>query len=255
MTELAPRIALVVGGASGIGRASAIALAEAGNVVAVADVSQDAAQIVVPELVGDGHRAYALDVRDETQIEDVFERIEQDMGSIVILANLAGVGGFVNGARPSVANTTFESWSNVMAVNSSGVFLCVREMLRRRARKPVQNARIVNISSMAAQNGGVNSPPAYIASKGAVMALTKAAAGEGAALGLTVNCVAPGAIDTPMLRAVMPADRDAVYSQRVPLGRIGTPAEVAAVVCFLASPAASYITGACFDVNGGMRMS
>jgi 3-oxoacyl-[acyl-carrier protein] reductase len=127
--------------------------------------------------------------------------------------------------------------------------------LRRRARKPVQNARIVNISSMAAQNGGVNSPPAYIASKGAVMALTKAAAGEGAALGLTVNCVAPGAIDTPMLRAVMPADRDAVYSQRVPLGRIGTPAEVAAVVCFLASPAASYITGACFDVNGGMRMS
>jgi 3-oxoacyl-[acyl-carrier protein] reductase len=253
--QTVPRVALVVGGASGIGHASCVALAETGVLVGVADVSQQAAERVAAGLAGQGHRAYALDVRDEAQIEQVFERVEQQLGPLAILANLAGISGFVDGTRPSLAATTYENWSSVMAVNSSGVFLCVREMLRRRACKPVRDARIINISSMAAQGGSINSPPAYIASKGAVMALTKAAASEGALLGITVNCVAPGAIDTPMLRAVMPADRDEAYSQRIPLGRIGTAAEVAILVCFLASPAASYITGACFDVNGGMRMN
>lgn len=141
-----------------------------------------------------------------------------------------------------------------MAVNSRGSFLAVREMIRRRVKQPVAHGRIILIGSLAAQTLAKNSPAAYIASKGAVQALVRPAAAEAAALGITVNAVVPGTIDTPMLRGVMPPDRDAVYFGDSIAGRVGRPAEIAAVIAFLASEAAGYINGACIDVNGGMFM-
>ena len=141
-----------------------------------------------------------------------------------------------------------------MALNARGPMLCIREMLRRRERKPVANARVVLIGSMAAQTLSINSPASYVASKGAMMALARVAAGEAAALGVTVNTVVPGAVDTPMLRSVMPKERDEAYFGTTVAGRAGSADEIASAVAFLASPAASYITGACLDVNGGLFM-
>ena len=128
-------------------------------------------------------------------------------------------------------------------------------MFRRRRDRPVEHGRIVLIGSMAAQDGGKNSPPAYVASKGAVHALVKAATHEAIALGMTVNCVAPGVIDTPLLRNAVPEERRTQAYASMPLGRPGSPEEVAATIAFLVSPDASFICGACVDVNGGTRLT
>jgi 3-oxoacyl-[acyl-carrier protein] reductase len=247
------RVALVVGGASGIGLATSIMLAKAGHVIAVADVAQSAD--AASKLGGAEHRSYGIDVADERAVIQLFDSVESELGDIAVLVNCAGITGYVDGKRPALRDTALENWNRVFAVNSLGAFLCVREMLRRRALRPVDNGRIVLTGSMAALDGGKNSPAAYVASKGAVHALVKAAMNEALALKMTVNCVAPGVIDTPMFRGVVPADRrEAIYAQ-FPLGRPGTSGEVAAAILFLTSPEASFITGACIDVNGGMRLS
>ena len=141
-----------------------------------------------------------------------------------------------------------------MELNLRGPFLAVREMLRALEQAPIADARIILIGSMAAQTLSRNSPPAYVASKGGMMALARVAASEASAFGATVNVVAPGAIDTPMLRSVMNKDQDSGYFGSTVAGRAGSAEEVAAAVAFLASPAAGYINGACIDVNGGLLM-
>ncbi len=237
------RVALVIGGASGIGAASARLLQEDGFIVAIADLQADAAK-----------GSYRADIADEASMVAMFDAVEREMGAIAVLVVASGTVGFVDGKRPTLRETSLDNWDQVQAVNARGPFLAVREMLRRREIRPAADARIILIASMAAQNSAVNSPPAYVASKGAVLALTKVAAGEGAALGVTVNAVAPGAIDTPMLRSAMPADRDAGYFGGTVAGRAGSADEVAAAVRFLASPASAYVNGACIDVNGGLLM-
>jgi 3-oxoacyl-[acyl-carrier protein] reductase len=185
----------------------------------------------------------------------LFNAVETELGPVAVLVVCAGISGYVGGKRPSLRETSLEGWNRVLAVNATGSFLCLREMFRRRAERPVDSGRAILIGSMAAQDGGKNSPAAYASSKGAVHALVRAAMSEAVPLGMTVNCVAPGVIDTPLLRSALPADKHAAAFSHMPLARAGLPEEVAAAVAFLASAEASFITGACVDVNGGVRLS
>jgi 3-oxoacyl-[acyl-carrier protein] reductase len=248
------RIALIIGGASGIGAASAVALAEDGFTIAVADLNLAESEAHVTRLPSSGHACFSANLGDEASLIALFDAVEHSLGPVNVLVISAGTNGYVDGKRPNLRATTLENWNLVQSINATGPFLAIREMFKRRELLRADNSRIILISSMAAQNAAVNSPPSYVASKGAIMALTKVAAGEGAALGITVNAVAPGAIDTPMLRAVMSEDRDAAYFGQTVAGRAGSPKEVAAAVRFLAAPGSSYVNGACIDVNGGLLM-
>lgn len=249
-----PEIALIVGGGSGIGAASAHALANEGWVVAVADLREDAAQQTAAGLTGAGHRAYAANASQEASLVALFDTVERDMGPIHSIVVAAGTPGYIDGVRPTIRSMPVESWDAVMGLNARGPMICIREMLKRREALRVANARIVLIGSMAAQTLAINSPASYVASKGAMMALARVAAGEAAQFGVTVNVVAPGAIDTPMLRDVMPKDRDEAYFGATVAGRAGSAEEIGAAVAFLASAKSSYINGACIDVNGGLLM-
>lgn len=248
------RIAIVTGGASGMGLASAQYLAEAGVHVALLDIDS-AAAAAAGSLPGTGHRGLAVDVSQEEDVAAAFATVEAELGPVSILANCAGIFPWpASNERPAITNTSVAEWEQVFAVNALGSFLTLREMLRRRTHRPVEHGRVVNISSSAAQLGGYNGSAAYVASKGAILSLTKLAAREAAPLGITVNAIAPGTIDTPLLRKIMPRERDATYAERIPMGRIGTPSDVVAAFAYLVSPEASYVTGMCLDVNGGLRM-
>lgn len=250
-----PDIALITGGGGGIGETAARLFAAAGYRVAVSDVSGEAARRTVASLTGAGHRSVAVDVSDEARVQEMFDEVESGMGPVAVLQNFAGI--MINpkpGERAAIVDLSLDDWERTFSVNARGTFLCIRAMLRRRKAQPVPCGRIINISSSAAQIGGYNGSAAYISSKGAILSLTKIAAREGASYGVTVNCIAPGVIETPMLRSAMPPEADAAYVQNIPLRRVGSPEDVGAAALFLASPQAGYITGSCIDVNGGMRM-
>ena len=248
------RVAIVTGGGSGLGAATARAFAAQGMRVAVADIGSGRAAAVMHALPGHGHAAIALDVADEASVESGFDEAERQLGPAAVLAHFAGVIGWTKGARASIVDLTAEEWHDTFRVNAFGAFLCVRALLRRRRQTPSAHGRIILVGSSAAQMGSVNGSAAYGASKGAVLSLVKTAAREAAPLGITVNALAPGSIDTPMLRGAMSDEQTEAFGRVVPLGRIGRPEEVAAAAAFLASEAAGYITGACIDVNGGLRM-
>lgn len=247
-------VALIVGGASGIGAASAIALADDGWTLAVGDLNEEAARDVAVNLAGEGHRSYAVDATREDSLVSLFDAVERDLGDLRAIVVAAGTPGYIDGVRPTIRSMPVDAWDAVMALNARGPMICIREMLKRREALRLDEARIVLIGSMAAQTLAINSPASYVASKGALMALARVAAGEAAQFGVTVNVVAPGAIDTPMLRGVMSKDRDEAYFGATVAGRAGSPAETAAAVAFLASAKSSYINGACIDVNGGLLM-
>ena len=248
------RAALVTGGAGGIGSAICRALAQDGMRVAVCDIDLQAAQAVAAGLAGQGHAAFAVDVSDEADVARLFNEATGALGGISVLVLGAGVLLLrPDGSRRLIAETDLAEWRRTQEINATGAFLCAREHIRRLP-DDARGGAIVTISSVAAQLGGYRSSASYIASKSAVLGLTKALARELAPRGITVNSVAPGLIDAPMLRlSLEPAD-DAKASAQIPLGRLGTPQDVASAVSYLVSPGASYVTGVVIDVNGGYRM-
>jgi 2-hydroxycyclohexanecarboxyl-CoA dehydrogenase len=222
-------------------------LAEAGQRVAVLDVNAEAAEQVAKEIeaAGGTARAAAVDVSDRAAVDAALDDVRSSLGAVEILVTSAGIEGFVD-----FLEITAEAWDRMMAVNLSGTFHCIQ------AAVPDMIAaawgRIVTISSSSAQSG-TRRMAHYVASKGGVIALTKALALDLARHGITVNTIPPGAIDTPMMRRPMETGAMPSVDQviaRAPLGRLGTPDDIAAACVFLCSEDAGYITGQQINVNG-----
>jgi 2-hydroxycyclohexanecarboxyl-CoA dehydrogenase len=241
-------VAVVTGGASGIGLGAARQLVADGHPVAVLDRNGAAAEAGAGELRANGGSALAVevDVADRGSVAAAFERVRAELGPVGILVTSAGIESF-----DPVLDITPEAWDRILAVNLTGTFACVQAAL------PDMLAagwgRIVTISSSSAQSGAPNMAH-YAASKGGVISLTKALAVELARSGITANTIAPSLVDTPMARQAE-ADGDFpgvdVIAPMVPLGRAGTPADIAAACSFLCSDG-SYVTGQIIGVNGGM---
>ena len=246
---MSARVAVVTGAASGIGLGIARHLASDGHAVALLDLDGEGARKAAEELTGEGRRAagYASDVADRGDVAKVYDAVRQDLGPITIVVTNAGMEAF-----DPVLDITPERWDRIIAVNLTGTFTCVQLAL------PDMLAagwgRIVTISSSSAQSGAPNMAH-YVASKGGVIGLTKAFARELASKGITANTIPPTIVDTPMARKgeaeghVPPVE---MMAKMVPLGRAGTPADIAAACSFLCSDDASYITGQIIGVNGGM---
>jgi 3-oxoacyl-[acyl-carrier protein] reductase len=242
--DLSGRVAIVTGASRGIGRAIALTLAQAGAAV-VAGARGDHAQPVTDEIVEAGGRAIAvpLDVTDTAAVEAMIAKAASELGRIDILVNNAGI------TRDQLLlRLKREDWDAVLATNLTGAFTCTHPVLKTMVRQ--RYGRIVTISSIVGQSGNAGQTN-YAASKAGLIGFSKALALEVASRNITVNVVAPGLIETDMTRAIADAAQKD-WSEKIPLGRLGTPDDIAAAVCFLASDAASYITGHVLAVNGGM---
>jgi len=244
-----PHTAIVTGAASGFGAIAARALRQAGHRILVTDIDGDAARRLATELDPTETTAMAA-VLDVQRPED-FERVRDEAigrwGSVEILVNNAAV----TIARPLLEIEPAE-FNAVMATNAGGVF--AGSQILGRHFKERGYGRIVNLASLAGQNGGTATGAHYAASKGAILTLTKVFARDLAPFGITVNAVAPGPMDTPLVHALVPAEKMQGLLANIPVGRLIDPSFVASVVVLLASPAASAVTGACWDVNGGLFM-
>jgi len=239
------RVALITGGAGGIGLAIARRFAAAGARIALADLRQDAASEAARELSANGNRALALggDVSRSSDADSVVAATIEKLGRIDILVNNAGVMGRV----APLWELGNEDWSRVLNIDLNSVFYVSRAVIRHmRAQK---SGCIVSVASIAGKEGTPQLIP-YSVAKAGIIAFTKALGKEVIADGIRVNCVAPGVVETPLLDQ-LPAETTRMMLSKSPMGRFGTADEVAAVVQFLASDDASFITAQCFDVSGG----
>jgi 3-oxoacyl-[acyl-carrier protein] reductase len=254
-TTVPRRSALITGGTGGIGVEVARQLADEGYRIIVADLNEELARAVVATLPGSGHAALTLDVTDANDVARAFDTAAGPLGTVDVLVHAAGVLlTEPDGRHLPFWESGLPRWDASMAINARGAFVCAAEFVRQRLRRPGADGRIILFTSVAAQTGGSKATFAdYAASKAAVTGFMRAAARECAHLGITINAVAPGQIDTPMLRKNIPAGTP-VDPQVIPVGRVGQPADVAAAIRYIVSPEASFITGATFDVNGGQRM-
>ena len=243
------RVAVVTGGASGIGLGVARSFVADGHRVAVLDRDGAGAEAAAGQLVDEGGKAMAVevDVADRASVDAAFARVRDELGPVEILVTSAGIESF-----DRLLDITAETWDRIIAVNLTGTFVCAQ------AAVPDMVAagwgRIVTISSSSAQSGAANMAH-YAASKGGVISLTRSLASELARSGITANTIPPSLVDTPMARKAEAAGDFPgvdVVGPMVPVGRAGTPDDIAAACSFLCSERAGYITGQVIGVNGGM---
>jgi 3-oxoacyl-[acyl-carrier protein] reductase len=236
-------VALVTGASKGIGQACAVAIAAAGHQVAVGySTDADGAAKTAAEV---GGLAVQIDVTDAASVDAAFVAVEDALGPVAVLVNNAGIA-----ADGLVMRMSDEQWGSVLRTNLDGAFHCTRRALPRMVR--ARSGRIVNIGSVAGILGNAGQAN-YAAAKAGLAGLTRAVAREVASRNVTCNLVAPGPIATQMIES-LPEERQADLARVVPLGRMGTPEDVAAVVAFLCSDGAAYVTGAVVPVDGGLSM-
>lgn len=240
-------VAIVTGASRGIGLAIALELGRQGAIVIGTATTESGSQAIDRYLHDAGINGFGavLNVNDGAQIESVLKTIHEEFGDIAILVNNAGI------TRDNLlARMKDEEWDEIIETDLKSVFRLSRAVLRQMMR--MRYGRIINISSIVGTTGNIGQSN-YAAAKAGIFGFSKSLAREVASRNITVNCIAPGFIETDMTRSLTEKQRQALL-QQVPLGRLGSPEEIASVVAFVASPAASYITGSTFHVNGGMYM-
>lgn len=247
MMSLQDQVAVVTGSGAGLGEAIVRKLAGLGADIVINDVVAEAAERVAADLRGMGRRALVTlgSVASADDVDKMVEAAMAEFGKIDILVNNAGI------TRDALlVRMKEDQWDLVLDINLKGAFLCTKAVARPMMR--AEYGRIVNIASVAGVGGNVGQAN-YSASKGGLISLTKTTAQELAARNITANAVAPGFIETKMTEVLSPEVREG-WLRRVPLGRAGTPEDVANVVAFLASPEAGYVTGQCLNIDGGLIM-
>jgi 3-oxoacyl-[acyl-carrier protein] reductase len=248
MFSLKDKVALVTGASQGIGKETALTLAEAGAKVAVAARNEEKLAALVGEIAAAGGTALAvkMDVADAEQVRAGFKQVLEKFGRLDILVNNAAI------TRDGLQmRMKADDWEAVLRTNLTGAHLCIQQALATMMR--ARAGRIINISSVVAQSGNAGQAN-YVAAKAGLIGLTKAVAIEIASRNITVNAVAPGFVETPMTD-VLPDKVKEELKTRIPLGRMGSPRDVAAAIVFLASDEAGYITGHVLNVNGGMHLA
>ncbi|HSS20426.1 MAG TPA: 3-oxoacyl-ACP reductase family protein [Pyrinomonadaceae bacterium] len=249
--DLSGKVALVTGSSSGIGRATAVALAAKGARVAINFHRNEAgAQTTRSEIANGGGSAIAVqaDVTKASEVQALVETTVAEFGPIDILVNNAG--SLVE--RLKILELTEERWDEVIDLNLKSAFLCSKAVAASMMER--KTGAIINVSSIAGRNGGALGSIHYSTAKGGVITFTKGLAKELGPFGVRVNAVSPGVIDTPYHEQFSSPEMMKTYTGMIPLGRVGTPAEVASVICFLASDAAGYLAGETIEINGGMFM-
>ena len=242
--DLTGKTALITGGASGIGRACALTLAQAGAQIVVVDINLEGAQQTI-EAIGRG-LAVRCDLGDPGDVTAMRDRVLAKTDGLDILVNCAGIISY----RRGIGAVPVDEWDLVLDVNLRGTYMVCQAFLEGMKDR---GGKIVVFSSLAARVGGIEAGIHYAASKAALIGLTRTLAKEGGPFEINVNAVAPGIILTePVKRQI--GDREEAYLAQIPLRRLGQPQDVANVVLFLASPLSDYITGAVLDINGGIYM-
>ena len=246
--ELRGQVVLVTGATRGIGKAIAVALGQAGGTVIGTATTDAGAQSIGEYLAAGGiaGRGAMLNVTDGAAVDALVATVEKEFGAVSILVNNAGIT-----QDNLLARMKDAEWDAVIDTDLKSVFRLSRAVLRGMLK--ARGGRIISITSVVGSSGNPGQVN-YAAAKAAIAGLTRSLAREIGSRAITVNCVAPGFIDTDMTRALPEAQREQLLAQ-IPLGRLGRPEDVAAAVLFLASPGASYITGATLHVNGGMYMN
>ena len=246
MKRLEGRIALITGGASGIGKATSFRFIDEGAKVVISDIQDALGESVAKELVAKGGDAIYLhhDVASEESWKDVLSKVEAKFGGLDILFNNAGIGDTL-----TLEQTPMDTYMKTIAVTQTSVFLGMK--LAAELLKKSKHASVINTSSIFGISGGFGASPAYHAAKGAVRLMTKTAALGWATQGIRVNSVHPGFIDTPILGNAKETEFGKVLLQVTPMDRLGQPEEIAAGVAFLASDDASFMTGSELVIDGG----